>query len=230
MCGMTNAEKIFSVNGRISDFFIDISLRSVVLLVVRRTTTTTRTEGFIMTKRKIGLAIGLAVTCIAALCATGACNGIGKEEKAVRRVIVTTLATTSQATEPVSSTTQPTSTAPVTTTVIATTEETTAATTVPHQITTVATCSTTEQGLGETPTPTTTTEQTVITDTTVQPTTTAAPVTTTAPTYAQPYNGQTSGDYIYCIGFGWVFNEGGGGYGETNYDMYCNGNKIGYFG
>ena len=80
MCGMTNAEKIFSVNGRISDFFIDISLRSVVLLVVRRTTTTTRTEGFIMTKRKIGLAIGLAVTCIAALCATGACNGIGKEE------------------------------------------------------------------------------------------------------------------------------------------------------
>ena len=44
------------------------------------------------------------------------------------------------------------------------------------------------------------------------------------------YNGQTSGDYIYCIGFGWVFNEGGGGEGSVNYEMYCNGNKIGYFG
>ena len=37
-----------------------------------------------------------------------------------------------------------------------------------------------------------------------------------------------SGDYIYVNGFGWVFNEGGGGYGEINYDMYCNGqyNRI----
>jgi hypothetical protein len=80
----------------------------------------------------------------------------------------------------------------------------------------------------------TTTEQTTITDTTVpvtitQITTTASEVTT-APTPAGPYNGQTSGDYIYVNGFGWVFNEGGGGYGETNDEMYCNGNKIGYFG
>ena len=173
-------------------------------------------------KRKTGLAIS-AVACMAVLlCAAGACNGIKKEEKDVQRVIVTSIASTSQTTEPVSATSPPIMAAPVTTTA----ETTAYITTVPQ----TTTCSTAEQGLDETPTPTTTTEQTVITDTTVQPTTTAAPVTTTAPTYAQPYNGQTSGDYIYCIGFGWVFNEGGGGYGETNYDMYCNGNKIGYFG
>ena len=87
------------------------------------------------------------------------------------------------------------------------------------------------QGLGETTTPIIATEQTTATYTTVQPATTAASATTTAPAPAEPYNGQTSGDYIYVSGFDWVFNEGGGGYGETNYDMYyCNGNKIGYFG
>ncbi len=97
-------------------------------------------------------------------------------------------------------------------------------TTTAPPITTTETCVTAE----------TTTEQTTITDTTVpvtitQITTTASEVTT-APTPAGPYNGQTSGDYIYVNGFGWVFNEGGGGYGETNDEMYCNGNKIGYFG
>ena len=173
-------------------------------------------------KRKTGLAIGAAAACIAVLCAAGACNGSAKEEKTVNRVIVTTPTTAVTSQPTVITTTAPlTTTAPVTTTVETTTEP---------QITTMMPCSATEHGLGETPTPTTTTEQTVITDTTVQPTTTAAPVTTTAPTYAQPYNGQTSGDYIYCIGFGWLFNEGGGGDGSVNYEMYCNGNKIGYFG
>ena len=169
---------------------------------------------FIMTKkRKIGLVIGAAAACIAVLCAAGACNGTAKEERIAYRVIVTTTMTavTSQPTE-ISTTATPTMTAPVTTTVETTTEP---------QITTTVTCSATE-------TTTATTEQTIAIDTTVPPTTT--PATTTAPAPAEPYNGQTSGDYIYCIGFGWIFNEGGGGYGETNYEMYCNGNKIGYFG
>ncbi|MBO6229406.1 MAG: hypothetical protein J6O50_02485 [Ruminiclostridium sp.] len=53
-------------------------------------------------------------------------------------------------------------------------------------------------------------------------------VTTAPPT--TPKNGETSGNMIYAIGFGWVVNEGGGGEGSTNDEMYCNGNKIGYFG
>ena len=53
-------------------------------------------------------------------------------------------------------------------------------------------------------------------------------VTTAPPT--TPKNGETSGNMIYAIGFGWVVNEGGGGEGSTNEEMYCNGNKIGYFG
>ena len=106
---------------------------------------------------------------------------------------------------------------------------TTAKTTMEPQITTTITCSATEHGLDETPTPTTA-EQTAEVDTTVQPTTTSVAATTTTPESTEPYHGQTSGDYIYCIGFGWIFNEGGGGEGSVNYEMYCNGNKIGYFG
>ena len=53
-------------------------------------------------------------------------------------------------------------------------------------------------------------------------------VTTAPPT--TPTKGETSGNMIYAIGFGWVVNEGGGGEGSTNDEMYCNGNKIGYFG
>ena len=64
----------------------------------------------------------------------------------------------------------------------------------------------------------------------VRLTTTSTPTITTAPISAEPYRGQTRGEYIYVNGFGWLFNEGGGGYGETNYDMYCNVNTIGYFG
>lgn len=60
--------------------------------------------------------------------------------------------------------------------------------------------------------------------------TTSTTATTTTPASTEPYHGQTSGDFIYVNGFGWVFNEVGGGYGETNHEMYCNGNKIGYFG
>ena len=161
-------------------------------------------------KRKTGLTIGVTAACIAVLCAAGVCNGITKEEKAV-------LPATTTSTAAIITTTPPT------TTVIAATAESTAVTTA-LQITTTVTCSATET------TTTTISEQTTAADTTVQLTTTSAPATTTAPAPAEPYNGQTNGDYIYCIGFGWVFNEGGGGSGETNYDMYCNGNKIGYFG
>ena len=57
---------------------------------------------------------------------------------------------------------------------------------------------------------------------------TSVAVTTAPPT--TPKNGETSGNMIYAIGFGWVVNEGGGGEGSTNEEMYCNGNKIGYFG
>ena len=55
-------------------------------------------------------------------------------------------------------------------------------------------------------------------------------ITTTAPKIDTPQHGQTSGGMIYINGFGWIINEGGGGEGSTNEDMYCNGNKIGYFG
>ena len=176
-------------------------------------------------KRKTGLVIGAAVACIAVLCATGACNGAAKEERTAHRVIANTT-TTAATSQPIENTTTatPTTTAPVTTTVETAKEP---------QITTMMPCSATEHGLGETPPPTTT-EQITAADTTVPITasqmTTAAPTVTTAPAPIEPYHGQTSGDYIYVNGFGWVFNEGGGGYGETNYDMYCNGNKIGYFG
>ena len=169
-------------------------------------------------KRKTGLAIGAVAACVAVLCAAGACNGIAKEEKAVRSAI------TASTTAITTTTTPPTSTALMTTTATTTTVTTTA-----PQITTAMTCSATEQGLGEMPPPTST-EQTTAANTTVQMTTTSTATTTTAPVPTEPYHGQTSGDYIYVNGFGWVFNEGGGGYGETNHEMYCNGNKIGYFG
>ena len=169
-----------------------------------------------MTKKiKTGLAISAAAVCIAVLCAVGSCNGVAKEEKAVQRVIVTTTTTTATSQPTERSVTAPlTTTAPVTTTAEITTEP---------QITTTVTCATSE-------TTTTTTEQVTAVDTTVPPTTTTDPAITTAPAPAEPHNGQTSGDYIYVNGFGWIFNEGGGGEGSVNYEMYCNGNKIGYFG
>ena len=176
-------------------------------------------------KRKTALAIGATAACIAVLCASGACNGITKEEKAVRRMIATSVTSTFQTIESVSTTPPLITAAPMTTTAT-----TTAVTATEPQITTAVTCSATELELIETPTPTTTTEQTTVADTTVQPTTTSTAAITTTPVPTEPYHGQTSGDYIYVNGFGWIFNEGGGGYGETNYDMYCNGNKIGYFG
>ncbi len=178
-------------------------------------------KGAIANEGKVTV-IGAAAACIAVLCAAGACNGSAKEEKTVNRVIVTTptTAVTSQPTE-ITTTALPTTTAPVTTTVETATEP---------QITTGSSCSTTEKGVCETPTPTTISEQTTTGDTTVPLTTTTTPATTTVPAPAEPYHGQTSGDYIYVNGFGWVFNEGGGGEGSVNYEMYCNGNKIGYFG
>lgn len=43
-------------------------------------------------------------------------------------------------------------------------------------------------------------------------------------------HGQKKDSMIYIMGFGWVRDEGGGGEGEYDSEMYENGNKIGYFG
>lgn len=43
-------------------------------------------------------------------------------------------------------------------------------------------------------------------------------------------HGQKKDDMIYISGFGWVTDEGGGGSGYTDNEMYQNGNKIGRFG
>ena len=45
-----------------------------------------------------------------------------------------------------------------------------------------------------------------------------------------PKHGDTKDGMIYIEGFGWVKDEGGGGVGYTDSEMYENGNKIGYFG
>ena len=45
-----------------------------------------------------------------------------------------------------------------------------------------------------------------------------------------PKHGDTKDGKIYINGFGWVVDEGGGGIGYTDNEMYQNGNKIGYFG
>ena len=76
------------------------------------------------------------------------------------------------------------------------------------------------------------TDEAMLTNAETEPTYEAEQTTvavTTAP-QTTPKNGETSGNMIYAIGFGWVVNEGGGGEGSTNEEMYCNGNKIGYFG
>lgn len=43
-------------------------------------------------------------------------------------------------------------------------------------------------------------------------------------------HGQKKDSMIYISGFGWVTDEGGGGSGYTDNEMYQNGNKIGRFG
>ena len=45
-----------------------------------------------------------------------------------------------------------------------------------------------------------------------------------------PKHDDTKDGMIYIEGFGWVKDEGGGGVGYTDSEMYENGNKIGYFG
>ena len=45
-----------------------------------------------------------------------------------------------------------------------------------------------------------------------------------------PKHGDKKDGMIYINGFGWVVDEGGGGVGYTDTEMYQNGNKIGYFG
>lgn len=45
-----------------------------------------------------------------------------------------------------------------------------------------------------------------------------------------PKHGDKKDGMIYINGFGWIKDEGGGGIGYTDTEMYQNGNKIGYFG
>lgn len=45
-----------------------------------------------------------------------------------------------------------------------------------------------------------------------------------------PKYGDTKDGKIYINGFGWVEDEGGGGTGYVDTEMYQNGNKIGSFG
>lgn len=45
-----------------------------------------------------------------------------------------------------------------------------------------------------------------------------------------PKHGDKKDGMIYINGFGWIKDEGGGGIGYTDNEMYQNGNKIGYFG
>lgn len=45
-----------------------------------------------------------------------------------------------------------------------------------------------------------------------------------------PKHGDKKDGQIYIDGFGWIKDEGGGGIGYTDNEMYQNGNKIGYFG
>lgn len=45
-----------------------------------------------------------------------------------------------------------------------------------------------------------------------------------------PKHGEKKDGMIYINGFGWIKDEGGGGIGYTDTEMYQNGNKIGYFG
>ena len=53
---------------------------------------------------------------------------------------------------------------------------------------------------------------------------------TTEPPSDTPKHGDKKDGMIYINGFGWVVDNGGGGVNEYVYDMYENGNKIGYFG
>lgn len=52
----------------------------------------------------------------------------------------------------------------------------------------------------------------------------------TEPPSDTPKHGEKKDGMIYINGFGWVVDNGGGGTNEYVYDMYENGNKIGYFG
>lgn len=45
-----------------------------------------------------------------------------------------------------------------------------------------------------------------------------------------PKHGDKEDGMVYINGFGWIKDEGGGGIGYTDNEMYQNGNKRGYFG
>lgn len=53
------------------------------------------------------------------------------------------------------------------------------------------------------------------------------PAESTPPADDTPSNGDTQDSMIYIDGFGWIENEGGGGSGTVDEDMYENGNKVG---
>ena len=53
------------------------------------------------------------------------------------------------------------------------------------------------------------------------------PTEPTPPANDTPSNGDTQDGMIYIEGFGWIENEGGGGSGTVDEDMYENGNKVG---
>ena len=53
------------------------------------------------------------------------------------------------------------------------------------------------------------------------------PTEPTPPANDTPSNGDTQDGMIYIEGFGWIENEGGGGSGTVDEDMYETGNKVG---
>ncbi len=80
------------------------------------------------------------------------------------------------------------------------------------------------------------TDEKMLTDPTKEPTyendqtTVTQPEKSDNPNINPAMHGQKKVGMIYINGFGWVADEGGGGVGEHDSEMYENGNKIGYFG
>ncbi len=79
-------------------------------------------------------------------------------------------------------------------------------------------------------------DEEMLTNPDVEPTYEPAQTTVTQPEKSDNPNinpamhGQRKDGMIFITGFGWVVDEGGGGIGEHDSEMYENGNKIGYFG
>lgn len=86
----------------------------------------------------------------------------------------------------------------------------------------------------EPPTPPVIEDESALTNPDVQPEYKPEQTTVTSatkpPATDTPQHGDTKDGFIYINGFGWVADEGGGGEGSVNNEMYENGNKIGTFG